>query len=357
MASSSRACSAACTTRPRPSTTNGSVLLQFMARFGPSPADVSAVESWLGAGGLHATLSRLHGRGLGPGRPGRHGLGTRSSGTGHAAGTSRATWLSRHRWCPPRWRAARCKGFSGSTPSPSSNRRIRWHRHLSGRPGPSSQPNVDGLTPCAAAKAAAAPGYYTLDALGAAYGVGSLLTDHQNGQGQTIGLYEFGSPLGERRRHLRELLRAHQSRSRPCGRRRRRTTGGNGTVEADVDIEQVATQAPGASIISYEGPNTVSRAPSTRGTPSSRPTPPRSSRPVGGCASRCPGPPDSSRRSRPSSKRPPYRDRPSSPPRATPAPRTASRATRRRLSRSTTRRRIRTSPPWAARRCSVRATK
>ena len=36
--------------------------------------------------------------------------------------------------------------------------------------------------------------------------------------------------------------------------------GGGGTEEADVDIEQAATQAPGASLISYEGPNSQTGA-------------------------------------------------------------------------------------------------
>jgi len=57
-------------------------------------------------------------------------------------------------------------------------------------------PGADGLTPCAAAEDKAGTTYWTLDRLGAQYGTGSLLSDGQNGHGETIGLYENGQANG-----------------------------------------------------------------------------------------------------------------------------------------------------------------
>jgi subtilase family serine protease len=87
-----------------------------------------------------------------------------------------------------------------------------------------------------------------------------MLSDGQNGHGATVALYELAS-------HSTTDVAAYES---CCGLANPISsvavdggggaTGGGGTVEADADIEQVATQAPGASIVSCEGPNTVSGA-------------------------------------------------------------------------------------------------
>ena len=55
-------------------------------------------------------------------------------------------------------------------------------------------------------------------------------------------------------------FRSHQLDFDGLGRRRGWSDRGNGTLEADSDIEQVSTQAPGASILSYEAPNTAAGA-------------------------------------------------------------------------------------------------
>jgi hypothetical protein len=116
-------------------------------------------------------------------------------------------------------------------------------------------PHADGLTPCAAA-ATEGSGYYTLDSLGAAYGIGSLLADGQNGYGETIGVYELGphSPSDVATYESCLGLTNHVSTVAVDG---GSTASPDGTGEADADIEQAATQAPSASIISYEGPSTV----------------------------------------------------------------------------------------------------
>ena len=113
--------------------------------------------------------------------------------------------------------------------------------------------NADGLTPCAAAtNLASEQGWYTFDGEGSDYGMNSLLANGQNGHGETIGLYELAA-------HTPSDTSAYLScfgLSNPVttvnvdggG-----ITGTDGTFEANIDIEQAATQAPHASIIAYEG--------------------------------------------------------------------------------------------------------
>jgi len=120
------------------------------------------------------------------------------------------------------------------------------------------QPQADGLTACPAAQAAAGSSYYTLDNLGAAYGIGSLLTDGQNGHGQTIGLYELASSSPSDISEYKSCFGLTNSVSTVSIDGGGGTVGGAGTVEADADIEQAATQAPSAALISYEGPNSGS---------------------------------------------------------------------------------------------------
>jgi hypothetical protein len=108
---------------------------------------------------------------------------------------------------------------------------------------------------CQAAQTVASQGYYTLPALGAAYGVNSLLNDGQDGRGESIGVYELAA-------HSVSDVGTYQScfgLSNPVA--TVAVDGGGavstgGTVEADLDIEDAATQAPGAHIVSYEGPST-----------------------------------------------------------------------------------------------------
>lgn len=93
-----------------------------------------------------------------------------------------------------------------------------------------------------------------MDTLGSDYQVGSLLDDGQNGARKTVAVYELAP-------HSVSDVAAYKS----CFGLTNSVTavsvdgGGtvnsNGTAEADIDIEQVATQATHASILSYEGPN------------------------------------------------------------------------------------------------------
>jgi hypothetical protein len=85
--------------------------------------------------------------------------------------------------------------------------------------------------------------------------MGALINAGQNGKGKSIGLFELAS-------HSASDVTAYEN----CfGLKNPVQTvavdggggavGGNGTLEADLDIEQAATQAPGASIVAYQAPN------------------------------------------------------------------------------------------------------
>ena len=229
---------------------------QFLARFGPTSAAVSSVEQWLRRVGLsHTTVS---------------GLSVNVEAT--AGQVSRAFGVNFRRY---RTRAG-ASGFVAPgaplVPSTLSGGEITGILGLdslaqyvpensgavtartSGAPT-SSQPHADGLTPCGAANSEAGSSFYTLDQLGAVYGVGSLLADGMNGHGETVALYELGQ-------HSASDVSSYEScfgLGNPVA--TVAVDGGAGagasaTEEANADIEQVITQAPGASIISYEGPNT-----------------------------------------------------------------------------------------------------
>ena len=110
-------------------------------------------------------------------------------------------------------------------------------------------------TACPAAQSVASSGFYTMDQLGTAYGIDPVLNEGLTGRGQTIGVFELAP-------HDQSDISAYEScfgLSNPVstvavdggG-----TSDAGGTAEADLDIEQAITQAPGASVVSYEGPNT-----------------------------------------------------------------------------------------------------
>jgi hypothetical protein len=109
---------------------------------------------------------------------------------------------------------------------------------------------------CAGSQNAAGQDYYTLPELGAAYGVSSLIADGQDGRGERIGVFELAAhSTSDVSTYLScfALTNPVTTVSVDGG----GTTSSDGTGEADLDIEDAATQAPGAQIVSYEGPNTA----------------------------------------------------------------------------------------------------
>ena len=118
-----------------------------------------------------------------------------------------------------------------------------------------AQDQISSPVPCSsAANYASSYGVWTPNQVGSYYGINSLLASGYDGNRVTVAVYELAA-------HSASDVAAYEScfgLTNPVstvavdggG-----TYGGSGTAEADLDIEQVATQAPGANIISYEGPN------------------------------------------------------------------------------------------------------
>lgn len=233
---------------------------QFDSQFGPSPEAVAAVTAWLHTRGL--TAGGLSGFSIQVSAPAGQvaaALGTTFERYRTASGTT--GYLARQTPLVP---AALAGGDISAILG--LNTLSQFHSNSSpvspGTPASKArgtyQPNADGLTACSAAAEVAFNGYDTLDQVGADYGVGSLLSAGLNGKGQTVAVYELAAHSSSDVTAYESCFGLHNPVSTAS------VDGGgalsNGTFEADLDIEQVATQAPGASIISYEAPNTAGGA-------------------------------------------------------------------------------------------------
>ncbi len=229
----------------------------FGQQFGPSNAAVAAVQAWLGGKGLHGAPSGFSIAVTAPASAVAAGLGTPleryRAPDGHVGYSTTAAPLV------PQSVATDVTGILGLNSFAQLQPQLA-HKPAVAKPGVAGPTaNADGLTACTAAQNQAGSSYYLLNQLGAAYGIGSLLADGQNGHTQTIGLYELGQANGTdvstyaRCFGLTNSVYAHLVDGGP-------TSTPAGTIEADLDIEQAMTQAPGARIIAYEGPNTATGA-------------------------------------------------------------------------------------------------
>ena len=126
--------------------------------------------------------------------------------------------------------------------------------------------------------------YWTFPAEGQAYGMGALTGAGETASGETIALYELGSVSAS------DISTYWACFGLTNAMTEKTVDGGGGsdasfTTEVDADIEQAASQAPGASLISYEGPDTYAGA-YDLWSQMSLMTPPRLSRQAGTSASR-----------------------------------------------------------------------
>ena len=227
---------------------------QFDQRFGPSPADVANVEAWLHGVGL--TQTRVS------------GFAVKVTATASQVSSALSTPFERYQTPAGHqgYLAQRVPLIPHSLASGQVsailglNTVTPFQSQSSLAPSVSTgsgvlQPHVDGLTACSAAASTAALGYYTLDSLGAAYGIGSLLSDGQNGHGETVGLYELAASSPADIATYESCFGLTNPVSVAAVDGGGGAVGGSGTEEADADIEQIASQAPDASITSYEGPD------------------------------------------------------------------------------------------------------
>ena len=224
---------------------------EFTQRFAPAPAAVSQLRGWLTSLGLHSTY--------------RSGFGVHVSGSASAIGAGFGVSLNDYRLqsgqqihmvnrAPllPAVLSGEVLSVLGLEDAP----RLTPHLVRDGSiQGPRLLPRAEGLSPCVSAP----PGADTPDQVGAAYDIGDLTAAGQTGVGQTVAVYELATHLASDTGAYERCFGLYDPVTTVTvdggG-----TPGAEGTAEADADIEQVATQAPGASIVSYEGPDTLQGA-------------------------------------------------------------------------------------------------
>jgi len=229
---------------------------EFAARFGPSASEIRGVTAWLGRSGFSDVTVG--------------GFEVRARAT---AGTAeRAFGISFERYRTRDRRVVFTALQAPLVPSDSSSgivsilglsdiahARPRLDRtpHIVVRTSARARPSLARVaSPCpAAANAANSAGAWTADQVGAAYGVGSLVAAGQRGTGKRIAMVELAPHSATDTSTYAAcfgLSNSVTTRTVDTG----GTTDANGTIEADLDIEEAATQAPGSAIVSYEGPNT-----------------------------------------------------------------------------------------------------
>jgi hypothetical protein len=109
---------------------------------------------------------------------------------------------------------------------------------------------------CSKARNFADASFWTPDQVGRFYHVNDLFAAGLTGKGKTIALLELGKSRASDTQNyfkcfgLRNTVKVKHIDGGA-------SSGVDGTLEAEIDIQEAATQAPGASIISYEAPNTA----------------------------------------------------------------------------------------------------
>ena len=224
---------------------------QFAQRFDPAPAAVSQVEAWLSDVGLRSSYrSGFAIRVWEPAKVVESALGVTLNDYRLAAGQQ--VHVANGAPLLPATLSASIVSVLGLDSAPRLSSQLTQDRATQGN----LLPHDEGITPCAGATAATGGTAYTPDQVGAAYGIGSLTAAGQTGAGREVAVYELGQHIASDIDSY-ETCFGLQNPVSTFAVDGGGTAGVAGTAEADADIEQVATQAPGASIVSYEGPNTT----------------------------------------------------------------------------------------------------
>ena len=238
---------------------------QFDARFAPSPEAVGRVDAWLTGLGIQVTrrsafaLERVGTGGDGRVRAGRVSAPVHVARTAllrRRPGTVASERRVRRRRGPARPRHRPPASVVALPGAPA----VRPDAAGTPAVSPHADPHADGLTACSAATSAATQsGSLTPDQVGAQYHVGTVTAAGENGSGATVAVYELAPHLTADVNTYETCFGLHNIVTKVTV-----DTGGSadpgGTDEADADIEEVATQAPGATVLSYEGPNTAQGA-------------------------------------------------------------------------------------------------
>ena len=220
----------------------------FEREFDPSRSTIAGVEAWLAAVGLRSSY--------------RSGFSVHVSGPAQLVESAFGVSLDDYRL--PGGHIVHEANGAPLVPSAVSGNVVsvlglddapRMTSELTPSPGalhPRALPNVPSGTSCLTLPT----GVDDPDQVGNAYGIGSLITAGQTGAGQEVAVYELASHVASDVETFEQcfgLADAVTTVPVDGG----GGSAGPGTDEADSDIEQIATQSPGASIVSYEGPDTA----------------------------------------------------------------------------------------------------
>ena len=228
---------------------------EFAGKFGPGSQEIDAVTAW------------LHGRGLVDTNANGFAVEVRASSgaAAHALGVTieryrtpdhRVTFSAREAPLVPGALSAAISSILGLTDSVAAVPKLDSAPRAVPQAVAHAIPHADGLTPCAAATNAAGGSFYTPDQVGALYGVGPLLTNGQNGTGKKIALVELAAHTAADTTAYLTCFGLHNTVTTTKVDGGAPTNSFNGTLEANIDIEEAATQSTHAPIVSYEGPNT-----------------------------------------------------------------------------------------------------
>jgi subtilase family serine protease len=226
---------------------------QYETDFGPSATTVTSVEAWLKSVGLKAditgsTVSLVASVQL-------LTKAFRTSFKRYRSPSGQVGYLAQRAPLVPESLSGQIEAILGlDTVAQFKDPSVSGSASASNGPALLDQIHVDGLTSCAAARETAGSQYLTLDEVGAHYQIGTLLANGQNGHGETVALYELADHSASDVASYEQCFGLSNPVSTVTVDGGGISHGGYGTIEADLDIETVATEAPGASIISYEGP-------------------------------------------------------------------------------------------------------
>jgi len=233
---------------------------EFNREFGPSPTEVSNVISWLRTRGLTATSVQ--------------GMTVRVVADARAVAHAFSVSFARYRL------ATGVTGFAeNSAPLvPASmaggiaailglSDTVRFHPALDLQPHKRlTRPPARGVmapnaaeshaSTCAAATQLAGMSYWTPRQVGDLYHVNDLLAAGLTGKNKTIALLELGQSRPADTQEYLSCFGLHNAV------KVERIDGGagsdpTGTLEAEIDAQEAATQAPDSTIVSYEAPNTA----------------------------------------------------------------------------------------------------
>ncbi|MDQ1479800.1 MAG: hypothetical protein QOI44_661, partial [Actinomycetota bacterium] len=236
----------------------------FMRLFGPSSEQISAATNWLHQRGLsNTTVDGFSVRATAASQSIADALGIEFS--SYALADGRTGYSASSAPLVPANLAAGITSIVGLSDT------VKFKSHLtlppdasqagssqrgSARAVPRARTNaVAAPRACSAARSHAGTQFWTPDQVGRIYGVDGLVANGMSGQGRTIGLVELAPSRPADNQRFLSCFGLHNRVSVL------EIDGGGsfdpyGTLEANIDIQEAAISAPGASIRSYEAPNT-----------------------------------------------------------------------------------------------------